>query len=331
MHEDGTEFAGQDHPVTAALRTGELTTGIMGVHKPDGTLAWISIAAQPVQQPEVTTHHGVVVTFFDITAQRAIEAERVRLTDELADRLRLRTALLTVAEEIAVKDDQQQLLETLATQAVQIAGAEHCGFYSWNATSKTVTTIWSTSPSEPVGTTQADDIAYGAMLAGGGGNSRDANHHKFDQQTHAGGRQRIKRSSAALPLVYKGRLLGIFVVWTSQPDIVFDTNVIESPYRLDYGIGHVRRHRADQLARGDGRPRPAHGVVTISRAVRPGSLEIGIDIKRLSPAERAAITEANAHLDAAASKIVQLQVGHFETVLPPLGTALDIEASSHHP
>ena len=44
IHEDGSPFPGETHPAMASLRTGETFHNvIMGVHKPDGTLTWISM------------------------------------------------------------------------------------------------------------------------------------------------------------------------------------------------------------------------------------------------------------------------------------------------
>jgi PAS domain S-box-containing protein len=62
------------------LRSGELSQDVvMGVHKPDGTLTWISINAVPLFDASRTVT-GVVTSFFDITQRkandRALGAER---------------------------------------------------------------------------------------------------------------------------------------------------------------------------------------------------------------------------------------------------------------
>jgi PAS domain S-box-containing protein len=49
IHEDGSPFPGEDHPPMVTLSTGRPCTDIiMGVYKPDGTLTWITVNAQPL-------------------------------------------------------------------------------------------------------------------------------------------------------------------------------------------------------------------------------------------------------------------------------------------
>lgn len=80
VHADGTPFPGEDHPAMTTLRTGEpLTDVIMGVHKPDGSLTWISINTRPMKRSPDAPAHAVVCTFRDITEQRAAEARAALL------------------------------------------------------------------------------------------------------------------------------------------------------------------------------------------------------------------------------------------------------------
>ncbi len=75
IHEDGSPFPGEDHPAMVALRTGDAVSDVvMGVHKPDGTLTWISINAEPVPAAPGETHHAVVTTFADVTVLRGATA-----------------------------------------------------------------------------------------------------------------------------------------------------------------------------------------------------------------------------------------------------------------
>jgi len=77
IHEDGSPFPGETHPGMIALRTGQAVANVvMGVHKPDGRLMWISIHARPLMG-EGGTPNGVVATFADVT-------ERKRTEDDLA-------------------------------------------------------------------------------------------------------------------------------------------------------------------------------------------------------------------------------------------------------
>ena len=75
IHDDGSPFPGDSHPTVVTLRTGEPCSNvIMGVHRPDGTLAWISINTQPLIRAGEESPHAVVASFTDITDQRYAEA-----------------------------------------------------------------------------------------------------------------------------------------------------------------------------------------------------------------------------------------------------------------
>jgi PAS domain S-box-containing protein len=78
IHEDGSPFPGESHPVTVALETGlPQTDVIMGVHKPDGTLTWISINVQPIFKGGQTKPYRAVATMHDVTEyKRSQEALR---------------------------------------------------------------------------------------------------------------------------------------------------------------------------------------------------------------------------------------------------------------
>ncbi len=80
VHEDGSPFPGETHPAMLTLRTGRPSRDVvMGVHKPDGSLNWISINAEPLFDATRAVA-GVVTSFSDITdrkaADRELEAER---------------------------------------------------------------------------------------------------------------------------------------------------------------------------------------------------------------------------------------------------------------
>ena len=71
IHEDGSPFPGETHPVVVTLRTGEPQSDvIMGIHKPDGTLTWISVNVQPIFKEGETTPCRVVATMHDITERK---------------------------------------------------------------------------------------------------------------------------------------------------------------------------------------------------------------------------------------------------------------------
>lgn len=72
IHEDGSPFPGESHPAMITLRTGQSFTGvIMGVHRPDGALTWISINSHAILQDGKP--QAVVTIFSDVTEQKAAE------------------------------------------------------------------------------------------------------------------------------------------------------------------------------------------------------------------------------------------------------------------
>jgi len=89
IHEDGSDFPGETHPAMVTLRTGKSQTNvIMGVHKPDDTLTWISVNSQPIFRPNEDKPCAVLASFSDITEQKkarqhefelALERERIGL------------------------------------------------------------------------------------------------------------------------------------------------------------------------------------------------------------------------------------------------------------
>lgn len=82
IHEDGSPFPGETHPVPVTLRTGEPQRDVvMGVHKPDGTLTWISINSEPMFREGESKPFAAVCTFSDITERKQAEDAR-RASDE---------------------------------------------------------------------------------------------------------------------------------------------------------------------------------------------------------------------------------------------------------
>ncbi|WP_200372626.1 transporter substrate-binding domain-containing protein [Thiocystis violacea] len=74
IHDDGTPFLEETHPVLVTLRTGQPQQGVtMGLRMSNGELRWILLNTQPLLLDGSTHPHAVVVTFSDITARRATE------------------------------------------------------------------------------------------------------------------------------------------------------------------------------------------------------------------------------------------------------------------
>ena len=89
MMEDGAPWPNETFPVMVTHRTGQaFSDAVMGVHRPDGALAWISINTRPLERG--ADGYAQVVSFFDITDRKRGEAtarvgeERLRLALQAA-------------------------------------------------------------------------------------------------------------------------------------------------------------------------------------------------------------------------------------------------------
>jgi PAS domain S-box-containing protein len=101
IHEDGSPFPGEKHPAMVTLRTGKpCSNAIMGVHKPNRLLNWISINSQPLFSLGETTPYAVVTSFSDVTERKQAE-----------QKIRQQAALLDVATDaILVRDLENKIL-----------------------------------------------------------------------------------------------------------------------------------------------------------------------------------------------------------------------------
>lgn len=74
VQEDGSPFPGEQHPAMITLGTGKpLSNVVMGIHKADRTLTWISINSQPLFYLHQSQPYAVVTTFADITERKQVE------------------------------------------------------------------------------------------------------------------------------------------------------------------------------------------------------------------------------------------------------------------
>jgi PAS domain S-box-containing protein len=71
VREDGSPLPGEEHPAMVALRTGQTQRDtVVGVHKPDHSVTWLSVHSEPVFLPGENSPHAVVTSFTDITHSR---------------------------------------------------------------------------------------------------------------------------------------------------------------------------------------------------------------------------------------------------------------------
>ncbi len=79
VREDGSAFPTAELPAAVALRTGSAQSNvIIGVPKPDDSVVWLAVNAQPLRRPGETRPRGVVTTFHDVTERRVAERQRLR-------------------------------------------------------------------------------------------------------------------------------------------------------------------------------------------------------------------------------------------------------------
>jgi len=74
IHEDGSHFSMDIHPAMITLRTGRACSNIiMGVHRPDDSLVWVSVNSQPLWHGGEALPYAAVTTLSDITERKHIE------------------------------------------------------------------------------------------------------------------------------------------------------------------------------------------------------------------------------------------------------------------
>ena len=90
VREDGSDFPGDEHPASVALRTGRAVHDVVfGVHNPAaGSVRWITVSATPEFRPGEDEPYRVFTTFADVTELKRAEQdlreseERMRIAQE---------------------------------------------------------------------------------------------------------------------------------------------------------------------------------------------------------------------------------------------------------
>ncbi len=101
LHEDGTPFGPDEYPSAVTLRTGEPCDNVlMGVPRPDGTVAWVSATTRPLARPGEPHPYAVVASFVDMT-ERKETAERLATSERF-----LRAVLDATPSCVYVKDGE---------------------------------------------------------------------------------------------------------------------------------------------------------------------------------------------------------------------------------
>ena len=107
VYPDGSPFLGEKHPIMVTIATGEPQDNVMmGIHKPDGYLTWISVNSHPILNDEQAIT-GAIAIFTDMT-----HIQRMQEEDEVLRRLeKERTKLLNDF----VRDASHEFRTPLAT------------------------------------------------------------------------------------------------------------------------------------------------------------------------------------------------------------------------
>jgi PAS domain S-box-containing protein/putative nucleotidyltransferase with HDIG domain len=125
IREDGTVFAGAEHPIMQVVRTGQpLDDQLLGVPHPDGRRRWIRLSARPVTRGADGGVENLVVCFHDVTEQQALRQQTQAQMAQL-DRA-LEQSLLAMAEMIEQRDPytagHQQKVADLAERIAREMG-----------------------------------------------------------------------------------------------------------------------------------------------------------------------------------------------------------------
>jgi len=121
VREDGSTFLKQDHPGPTVLRTGQPCSNvIMGVSRPDGTVAWLSVNAEPLFRIGESSPDGAVVTFRDVTRERDSDREKSEFVSQVSHELRTPLTSIKGYVELLLDDrrltDEQREFLTIVTQ-----------------------------------------------------------------------------------------------------------------------------------------------------------------------------------------------------------------------
>lgn len=119
INEDSSPFPGETHPAMVTLRTGKpCSKVIMGVHKPDERLTWISINSEPLFRANEPMPYAVVASFSDITEQKDYENLLRRQNKQLAA---LQETTLALIKQLEL----DELLTEIIRKAAALVNTEH--------------------------------------------------------------------------------------------------------------------------------------------------------------------------------------------------------------
>ncbi|MDZ8259675.1 diguanylate cyclase domain-containing protein [Nostoc sp. ChiQUE01b] len=126
IHEDGTSFPGETHPAVVTLRTGKPQFHvIMGVHKPDGSLTWISINSQPLFESDESKPYAAVTSFTDITDRKQAQIALQQQTER-------EHMVYAIAQHIRKSLDLDEILNTTVAEVRNFLQTDRVIIYRFN-------------------------------------------------------------------------------------------------------------------------------------------------------------------------------------------------------
>ncbi|HET9909046.1 MAG TPA: GAF domain-containing protein, partial [Anaerolineales bacterium] len=132
IRKDGSDFPPEEYATAVTLRTGHPQKGvIMGVHKPDGSLTWISTNTQPLFQNDPSHASAVVATFTDITREHNLLEDEKRHTRQM----RLLNEIINTALETS---DFEQMLQIFADRLGDLLTADGAYVSIWDAANRRI-------------------------------------------------------------------------------------------------------------------------------------------------------------------------------------------------
>jgi PAS domain S-box-containing protein len=89
VQDDGSALMKQNHPGAIALRSGRPLSGVaMGMRRADATMIWLSVNADPIFADNDVAPRGALLTFRDVTRERAADQVRTEFVSQVSHELR---------------------------------------------------------------------------------------------------------------------------------------------------------------------------------------------------------------------------------------------------
>ena len=123
VRRDGSPFPTSEHPAAVTLRTGSPQRDIiMGIEKPDGAFAWLSLNSDVLHDGESADPVAVLTTFRDVTKKVVLEQELFVQNAPLMQSDRELQKLLTLIPDIVTRATPDTRLTYVNDSYAQVAG-----------------------------------------------------------------------------------------------------------------------------------------------------------------------------------------------------------------